>query len=262
MGLDSDEVPKITAKEKEIREYVQRAKDGDDQAYEFLLKLVEPDIKKIHTQYRWWVRGYDEEDIKSECSIMLIKAINKFDFRVNTTFKYFAFVFFRRRVISLMEKSRSQKHRMLNDASSIDNLLYDEDGNECDKHEKIRSMNDGSIAKDIEDRQYAQFIKRVFFDHLTKMEKEVFELFLENMSYDEISEILKIKNKSVDNAIQRAKKKVDKVKEELTAKEDSLQATIPTKAERIKSKKLKTLPKKSIPEVVSLKKRKKTKTKE
>lgn len=216
MEPDFNEVPQVTAKEEEIRKYVALAKDGDGDAFEFLLNLVEPDIKKIHTQYRWWVRGCDGDDIKSECAIMLMKAIEKFDYRPNTTFRYFAFIFFRRRVISLMDESRRQKHRMLNDASSIDSLFYDEDGNECDRHDKI-SLLEGevSVAKKVEDQQYADFIKSAFFSHLTKMEKDVFELYLENMSYDEISESLGIENKSVDNAIQRAKKKAERVKEEL-----------------------------------------------
>jgi len=237
MEPDFNEAPKMTAKEEEIRRYVTLAKAGDSDAFEFLLNLVEPDIKKIHTQYRWWVRGYDEDDIKSECSIMLMKAIEKFDYRPNTTFRYFAFIFFRRRVISLMDESRRQKHRMLNDASSIDSLLYDEDGNECDKHEKIASFgSDFSVAKKIEDRQYAEYIKAVFFNHLTKMEKEVFELYLENMSYDEISETLNIENKSVDNAIQRAKKKVDKVKEELVGR-NIIETPPPVKIDKKKTKK-------------------------
>ena len=209
------------AKEKEILQNIKKARKGDEESYNYLLNLVEPEIKKLQCQGRLWVFGYEECDIFNECCIMLLKAIKNFDPKRCKNFKFYTKILFRGRIVSLIQESKRYKNVTLNVSTSLDYPVFEDDeGNTYSLYDLIP---DGEelLSEKIERKEYCSSLKSKIFEDLTKKEKEVFELYLEDLSYEEISQKLKIDTKSVDNAIQRAKNKIPNImKEEISDYED------------------------------------------
>ena len=113
--------------------------------------------------------------------------------------------------MSAIKRANRQKHIPLNSSTSIDRSI---DFNEGSRSYKEIVPNDD---KNLEDKYiYKEQLKilfKVLDETLTNLEKEVFIQYLENKSYQEISKNLQVNIKTVDNALQRARKKIEKIKE-------------------------------------------------
>lgn len=218
---NKEKVCRNDEQEKEICEVVDRAKEGDEEAYNFLLSFVQPDIKKL--QSKLWVFGYEEDDIFNECGITLLDAIANFDPSRCKKFRIYVRHLFRRRIVSLIQRSKRHKNVTLNISASLDCQVYEDDeGNMYSLYDLIPS-NDELLSERIERREYCDALKAKMYRDLTKKEREVFELYLEDLSYEEIASKLSIDAKSVDNAIQRVKNKIPRVmKDEISEHEKQL----------------------------------------
>jgi RNA polymerase sporulation-specific sigma factor len=185
-------------------------------AFDFLLKYFEKDIKGIKAKNRLFVFGFDDDDIYQECRVVVHKAILKFDpskaknpnSTILDTFRHLIFKMCKSRMITLIQESKTHKKKALNQSESLDIMASDSDGNEYSYYDRIPSEAE-KISTILERNQREQLIKEKVNSYLTDLEKSVFQLIYERYSYSEIAQKLSIDEKSVDNAIQRTRKKIE-----------------------------------------------------
>ena len=184
-------------------------KDGDEQALSFLLekykKLVNAKVGK------YFMIGAEREDIIQEGMIGLFKAIKNFDQTKNNTFKSFANICIKRQLITAIKTSNRQKHMPLNSYLSLNTAAYD--NNEEDSVELIDTFNSNTIEDPLETimkREYYAEVQNAVNKNLSKFEKQVLDRFIKGDSYLTIAQRLDTPVKSVDNAIQRIRKKATK----------------------------------------------------
>ncbi len=178
-------------------EYLQQlAANGDREAEGTLSERYIPVIKKISRTY--FIFGGDIEDIIQEGTFGLISAIRQYSSDISSSFRSFAVVCIKNRIISAIKSAASNKHNPLNDGIPLEEI-------ESDSFSEYfqRSVEDIVIAK--ESRH--QFID-AFSDSLTIYERSVLNLYLDGLSYNEISAKLNKDVKSIDNAVQRIRRKL------------------------------------------------------
>ena len=178
-------------------EYLQQlASNGDKEAEEALSVRYIPLIKKISRTY--FIFGGDIEDIIQEGTFGLISAIRQYSSTGSYSFRSFAAVCIKNRIISAIKSAASNKHHPLNDGIPLDEI-------DVDSFSEYfrRSVEEIVIEKENQDR----FIETVF-ESLTIYEQNVLKLYLEGLSYAEISLSLNKDIKSIDNAVQRIRRKL------------------------------------------------------
>lgn len=183
------------------------AKQGDDAAEEFLIKKFKNFVRaKVRT---YFLIGADSEDIIQEGMIGLFKAIRDFDIDKNTNFKAFADLCIKRQVITAIKTATRQKHIPLNSYVSLNKPIYDDESDRTllDVLTGKRSMNPETLFIS---REEVINIKKEIGKHLSKFEWDVLTKYLAGESYQEIGQGLNRTVKSIDNALQRVKKKLEK----------------------------------------------------
>jgi RNA polymerase sporulation-specific sigma factor len=200
LGLNKNEI--------NIHELIKKAKKGDEEAFRQVKEFVMPEIKKMQDKSNLWVFGYDRDDIEQECGFMLLKAIKNYCPSRCKNFRFYVRILFKGRIISLIQESKRYKNVTLNVCASLDdNAFRDNDGNNYSLYELIPESEE-LLMDLIVDKDYFGQLKFKIYEYLTQMEKQIFDLYLESYSYEDISKILGCQTKSVDNAIQRAKNKI------------------------------------------------------
>ena len=178
-------------------ELVSRIRGGDPGAEEALIQRYTSYVRSFTRPY--FLVGGDSEDLIQEGLLGLIRAISEFDVSRDVTFKTFAISCVRNRVYSAIRNSNREKNAPLRDFVSLESLV---------PGAVLSSDTFPDPAEDIINREaYAEFLREAE-GSLSKLEMEILELYLEGISYAEISERLSKKPKSVDNAIQRIRKKL------------------------------------------------------
>jgi RNA polymerase sporulation-specific sigma factor len=188
-------------------ELVLAARAGDDVA-----------LAELLTKYRNFARvkarsyflvGADREDIVQEGMIGLYKAIRDFNPEMQTSFRAFAELCVTRQIITAIKTATRQKHGPLNSYVSFNRpVVSDEDGDRvlgdviptaaiCDPADLVISS------------ERIRSLQRHFDEVLSDLEAEVLRLYVEGKSYQEIAEALNRHVKSIDNALQRIKRKLD-----------------------------------------------------
>jgi RNA polymerase sporulation-specific sigma factor len=184
-----------------------RARGGDAQAEEALYDRYK-NVVRIRVR-PYFLIGADRDDIIQEGMIGLYKAIRDYDAAHGSSFRVFAEMCVQRQIITAIKSATRLKHAPLNSYVSLYRPAYsDEDDRQLlDMFDSlsIESPEDAYIGKE----RYAS-LARGIKDMLTPLEKQVLGLFLEGRSYSDISSQLGRSVKSVDNALQRVKKKLEK----------------------------------------------------
>ena len=192
-------------------ELVNAAQNGDNIALEAILLRYKNLVCARAKSY--YLAGADEDDMIQEGLIGLYNAVRKFDGRRFPFFKVFALVCVKRRMLSAVKEASRKKHRPLNSYVSLD-APTDTTDEEAPLSEVIAAK---STAHDPEalfiDRESLNSVENKISRTLSSFELDVLMLYLEDRSYREIAHILKKDEKSVDNAIQRIKKKLRYLKE-------------------------------------------------
>lgn len=203
MKNDNDRNDFSVLKDEEMIELIHL---GNSDVLEFLITKFQPIVRMKARTY--FIIGGDREDIVQEGMIGLYKAIR--DFRPDrlSSFKVFAELCITRQIITAIKTATRQKHIPLNTSVSLDKPIYDE--------EQERTLLDiiaGSTIDDPEDliihKESFSFMEEEMNKVLSALEKEVLTLYLEGQSYREISEVLNRQVKSIDNALQRIKRKLE-----------------------------------------------------
>ena len=163
---------------------------------------------------KFFMVGAEKEDMIQEGMIGLYKAINSFDTEKQNSFKTFANMCVERQLITAVKNSNRQKHIPLNSSVSLNSAAY-EDNEDMDKMDvlDIKMMNDPSDI--IADREYFENMESKIKENLSSFELQVLKEYEKGKSYAAIAEKLNAKVKSVDTAIQRIRKKANKIKENI-----------------------------------------------
>ena len=142
--------------------------------------------------------------------IGLYKAIKNFDFDKQNTFKTFANICVERQLITAIKSSNRQKHIPLNSYLSLNMSAYE---NEEDSTEIIETFKNNVIEDPLDTitkKEYLEEVQKVMHKNLSEFEEKVLEKFIQGDSYEIIAKKLDTPVKSIDNAIQRIRKKATK----------------------------------------------------
>ena len=192
-------------------EIVRLAKEGDVSAVECLLDRYK-NLVRARTRY-YFLSGADHEDIVQEGMIGLIKAIRDFKDDRQAAFHSFADVCISRQILSAVKASTRQKHIPLNSYVSLNTPVYDSEGERTLMD--VISVQFASNPEDLiigqEDRASIEADIR---EVLTELEINVLNAYLEGKSYEQIVKETGTHYKCVDNALQRIKRKTERILKE------------------------------------------------
>lgn len=182
-------------------------KNNNDKALEFLMDKYKAFVFARAKSY--YMVGGEKQDIVQEGLIGLFKAIKNFNNDKQTSFKAFADLCIRRQIVSAIKTSTRQKHIPLNNCISLNSAFEDENG-----EKSLADILENEIAPDPSDtivnKETFLNIKSKITSILSEFEQEVLDYHLCGYTYTQIASSLKVEPKSVDNAIQRIKKKMEK----------------------------------------------------
>lgn len=179
--------------------------DKNTAALEFLLRKYKCFVLSKASTY--YLIGGDKEDIIQEGMIGLYKAICDYDGEELTSFRGFADLCITRQIITAIKTASRQKHIPLNSYVSLDKPVYHEDS-ERTLLDTIAETTISDPQVILDNQEHVISIEVKLSELLSSLERRVFRLYLDGFSYEEISDRLNRHVKSIDNALQRIKKKL------------------------------------------------------
>ncbi|MET3574321.1 RNA polymerase sporulation sigma factor SigH [Bhargavaea ullalensis] len=185
---------------------VEMAHSGRSDALDFLIRKYQYFVRMKARSY--FLVGADREDIIQEGMIGLYKAIRDFRGDKLSSFRAFAELCITRQIITAIKTATRQKHIPLNSSVSLDKPIYDD--------ESERTLLDMLTGPELDDpadlllhREEFDRLEEEMNTVLSPLERQVLALYLEGRSYQEISAALGRQVKSIDNALQRIKRKLE-----------------------------------------------------
>jgi len=188
-------------------EVVDEAKKGNSRAQDYLISKYENFVKAKAKSY--FLIGADKEDIYQEGMIGLYKAIRDFKSDRLTSFKAFAELCITRQIITAIKTATRQKHIPLNTYISLNKPIYEEESDRTliDVLSGLKITNPEEL---IIGKEQLKHIEGEMAKVLSDLEMEVLQSYLDGKSYQEIACDLDRQAKSIDNALQRVKRKLEK----------------------------------------------------
>ena len=180
--------------------------EKDRSAEEFLLNKYKNLVKSRAKMY--FLAGGDNDDLMQEGMIGLFKAIHDYNSDKQASFYSFAELCVKRQIFTAIKTAARQKHQPLNTYISLNKPVY-EDVSERTLVETLAERESVDPEKLYIMHEKLKDIEKEIDEKLSDLEKRVLILHLQGMSYQEISEIINKPTKSLDNALQRIKKKLD-----------------------------------------------------
>ena len=165
------------------------------------------------SEYTWLVRacvrpyflaGGDSEDLIQEGMLGLLSAVRSYDPAKGVKFSKYAEFCIKRRIFSAIRSASGYKHTPLNSYISLESQQLDESNTQSTR--LLRDPEDYVIA-----RESADEVKRLLYGALSRFESGVMVLYFEGMSYKDMAVRLNRSVKSVDNAVQRIRKKLARI---------------------------------------------------
>lgn len=179
-------------------------KSGDKNALDYIMHKYKEVVNIKVSKY--FIIGAEKEDIVQEGLIGLYKAIKNFDPEKENSFKTFANLCIERQLITAIKTSNRQKHMPLNSYLSLNMSAYEDE-----ETETVIDVFDSSLTEDpletLTKKEYYIAIENAIDKSLSDFEKKVLNRFAKGESYVQIANKLNTPVKSVDNAIQRIRKK-------------------------------------------------------
>jgi len=180
---------------------VLKALSGDSAAEEALVSEYARIVRACARPY--FLAGGDSEDLIQEGMLGLLSAIRTYAPEKGVKFSTYAEFCVRRRIFSAIRSASGYKHTPLNSYISLESQQLDE------------SIQSAFFLRDPEDfviaRESVREVERLLYGSLSRFESGVLELYLEGMSYKDMAARLGKSNKSVDNAVQRIRKKLSMI---------------------------------------------------
>jgi RNA polymerase sporulation-specific sigma factor len=181
------------------------ARQGDELALHELLDRYRRFARAKARSY--FLAGGDREDVVQEGMIGLYKAIRDYDADQQASFRSFAELCVTRQILTAIKTATRQKHAPLNTYVPFDRPRDDDP-----RHTIADTLADGEHADPLRALIASDELRRlrdVFSELLSGLESDVLGLYVEGRSYQEIAEVLGRHVKSVDNALQRIKRKLE-----------------------------------------------------
>ena len=181
--------------------------NGDSEVLDYLIHKYRNFVRAKARTY--FLIGADKEDIVQEGMIGLYKAIRDFKGDKLSSFKAFAELCITRQIITAIKTATRQKHIPLNSYVSLDKPIYDDESDRT-----LMDVISGAKVLDPEEliinKEEFDDIEIKMADLLSDLERKVLSLYLDGQTYQEISEELNRHVKSIDNALQRVKRKLER----------------------------------------------------
>ncbi|MDK2960538.1 MAG: polymerase sporulation-specific sigma factor [Bacillota bacterium] len=205
VGATQEVLPDLD--ETQDEELVAQARDGSEVALETLINKYKNFVRAKARSY--FLVGADREDIIQEGMIGLYKAVRDFRNDKLSSFRAFAELCVTRQIITAIKTATRQKHIPLNSYVSLNKPIYDEDSDRT-----LLDVLSGVHVSDPEElvinREEFDDIEEKMGEILSDLEWKVLVSYLEGRSYQEIAVDLNRHVKSIDNALQRVKRKLEK----------------------------------------------------
>ena len=186
---------------------LEQINNGSNDALETLLNKYKELVNMKVGKY--FIIGAEREDIYQEGMIGLYKAIKSFNTEKQNSFKTFANLCIERQLITAIKTSNRQKHQPLNSYLSLNASAYDDDNDTA----LIEVFNSSTVEDPLETltkKEYYKTVEDKIEENLSDFEKQVLHRYARGESYVSIAEKLDSPVKSIDNAIQRIRKKAGK----------------------------------------------------
>ena len=182
------------------------AQKGNKKAQEYMINKYESCVKAKAKSY--FLIGADKEDIYQEGMIGLYKAIRDFNSGRQASFKAFAELCISRQIITAIKTATRQKHIPLNTYISLSKPIYDDESDRTllDILSSIRVCNPEELI--VSQEEMVQ-IEKYMAKSLSELEKQVLNSYMDGKTYQEIACTLDRDAKSIDNALQRVKRKLE-----------------------------------------------------
>ena len=188
-------------------ELIELIKNGDEMALEYLINKYKDMVNMKVGKY--FIIGAEREDIIQEGMIGLYKAIKSYNADKQNSFKSFANLCIERQLITAIKTSNRQKHIPLNSSVSLNNTAFNDEDDTS-----LMEIFNAHVIEDpldtITKKEYYKSVENKIDQELSNFEKQVLYRYAKGESYVTIAEKLDIQVKSVDNAIQRIRKKAMK----------------------------------------------------
>lgn len=186
---------------------VELARTGEDRAIDVLLNRYRSFARVKARTY--FLAGADREDIVQEGMIGLYKAIRDYRSDRSSAFRGFADLCITRQIITAIKSATRQKHAPLNSYVSLNRSLADDEVESAPFEETIVGSEISAPAELVVSAEALERIRSSMGEVLSSLEIDVLRLYMDGKTYLEIADILGRHVKSIDNALQRIKKKLE-----------------------------------------------------
>ncbi len=192
----------------EDHELVEQVRAGSERSLEALLARYRNFARSKARSY--FLAGSDKEDVVQEGMIGLYKAIRDFDLTQETPFRAFAELCISRQILTAIKTANRQKHQPLNSSVSLDAPVYSEDTGERTVGDNIAAPLTADPIELVISAEEIEALRDSMRDNLTQLESDVLRLYMDGKSYEDIAGALGNHVKSIDNALQRIKRKLQR----------------------------------------------------
>jgi RNA polymerase sporulation-specific sigma factor len=186
---------------------VARFQGGDDLSVQVLLDRYRRFARAKARGY--FLVGADSDDIEQEGLIGLYKAARDFRSDRQSSFRAFAELCITRQVITAVKTATRQKHQPLNQYVSISGVRGSDDASERSVEDLLEDHYIADPAETVVSNERMDSMRQSMAEMLSGLEVDVLRLYVEGKSYHEIGEHLGRHVKSIDNALQRIKRKLE-----------------------------------------------------
>lgn len=193
-------------------ELMQRLRDGEQDIMDYLMDKYKNLVRKKAQSL--FILGADSDDLIQEGMIGLFKAVRDYDSGRDASFYTFADLCIVRQMYTAVQASRRKKHMPLNTYISLHGISFADGADETSETELVNLINDVSQKNPEEmliDKESTISLEQKIDAVLSTFERQVLELHLTGMNYQEIARVLGREEKSTDNALQRIKSKIKKI---------------------------------------------------
>ncbi len=195
-----------TPREWADEELVALAKSGDEEATRRILQRYQQFVRIKATQY--FLSGGDTDDLVQEGYIGLYKAIRDYEFDRSTSFRSFAELCVSRQIITAIKTASRQKHVPLNNYVSFSYMPFAAESDTRTLAEVIPSGRSSDPVEQVISSEELESLTDCLVRMLSPLESRVLKYYLEGNSYEAIAAHIGYDTKTVDNALQRIKRKV------------------------------------------------------
>src|SRR5499427_5483890 len=194
-------------RELEDLQLVVKARNGDSVAMDHLIRRYTGFVRLKASSY--FLAGGDGEDLVQEGLIGLYKAVRDFRHDKETSFRSFAELCVTRQIITAIKTATRYKHQALNTYVSFSNTPagQDPDG-ECTLGDALPGSHVNDPAVSVISSEELQSLVGCLGTTLSSLESSALRLYLEGSSYEDMADSLDCDTKTIDNALQRVKRKI------------------------------------------------------